>query len=774
MPFGLRADSPLLRRRPLAFAALFYAIGAYAGAGAAVPWWAFLAAGLVFWGLCIGKRRFSFACGALLFTAATLVQLLSIQPLPLDKSDAFLTGRIASSAQYTPQYAVFTLTDVHLDDVPYPHRTRLYLYRNGEDHPSLAYGDKIALPCSLANPRGSTSPYAYDSAAALWRKGISCTASGSVGDAEIIQGDPSPMAVVYRLREGMQRRIARLYPQNGPLAQALLLGDKSGLTEEEYAAFQTAGIVHLLAVSGLHITVLAQAVRIALHRLLRFSRKAAYLIELPLLLLFAAITGFPASILRAALCFALMEAAALFGRPADRLTGLSAAFLLLAIGNPLSLFDTGFQLSFAAILGLCLLSPVVLRAVTPANMLRTRLRQILWTPVATLCTSACVLLATLPICANAFGQITLSSLLTNIVAIPLASLILPFLLLSLWVGAMAVPLEGALSALSLLPEWVARLPFSLSVPMPRMHTGFVILYLLVALLCSSPLRLPHLSRRRTARIKLAGMVLLVAIACLSSRWVTAPLTQEEGLALTFIDVGQGDSILINAQGCCYMVDTGDNHQAASRLEGQAIPLKGLFLTHPDADHAGAAAEVIQSGSVDTVYLPSCWDALDIAPELAQALSPCTLVPLSAGDTLPLSQDVQALVLHPPKGYVPGGSNDASLVLLIAYGQGSALLTGDIADSAIHFPVPDCDILKLAHHASGSSSGQALLTAAAPSAAIVSVGVNKYGHPDKEVLSRLRQMQVPTFRTDQRGDITARIASDGSVTVECFLPPPEGD
>lgn len=768
MPFGLRAALKPLRRRPLAFLALFWAIGAAAGYYGNAPWLLFALLALLFGGIALWNRQLACLCAAFLFGAAGITGAFAVQPARVDKHSVELEGVICAEIRAYDDYSLLTLNRVTLDGERYAHRVRLYLYPNEGGMPDIGYGDRITLRASVASPSGETGYGAYDSAAALWRAGIALTGNASAAGMEVESGSWSPMVGIMRLRAVLGEQLDRLYPQNGALARALLLGDKTRLSDEEYAAFQNAGIVHLLAVSGLHISVLAEALRLFLRKVLRFSRRTAYWTVLPFLLLYAAVTGFPASILRAAICFALMDAAPLLSRPGDRITGLAAAYLALVWLRPLSGFDAGFQLSFCAMLGLCLLAPVLQSALTPARLMEKRWGRLLWSPVQAVLGSLSVVISTLPACANLFGGLTVWSVLANIVAIPLTTALMPLMMLSLLLPAVSTPGGWMLSTLEWLAQGISALPADLYIDLPRMNWGFLAAYVCVGLLCSAPVGVARRSRRVLSRWKLLGVALLLGVAVLSAFAAQQTVLSQNGLAITFIDVGQGDSALVNAQGTCYLIDTGNSRAAANRLSSQGIRLQALFLTHPDEDHAGAVAAILEEGAPEQVYLPECWQRMEIPPEMEETLAGCNVVYLAAGDEITLCEGATATVLHPQAGFVPETDNAGSLVLLLQYGQGSALLMGDLPDADIDFPIPDCDVLKLAHHGSESSSGARLLAASSPSAAVISVGLNGYGHPAQQVLARLEDRQIPCFRTDERGDITAQILPGGGTEISCYL------
>lgn len=769
MPFGLRAPLRRMRRRPLAWLAMFWAVGAVAGYAGGAPCLAFALPALVFLCAALWSRRLSALCAAFAFIAASMTCALSALPEEMPRQKREVTGVVCAEPRQNEEYLLLTLDDVALDGEPYAHRLRLYLFFRDAQAPLVRYGDRICAEANVSSPRGATGVGDHDTAAYYWRSGVALSGSAGEDNFTLEQGGPSPMRSIMLLRGKLGERLDALYPQSSALARALVLGDKSMLTDEEYAAFTDAGIVHLLAVSGLHVSILAEALRLLLRHAFRFSRKSAYWTVLPVLALYAAVTGFPASILRAVICFALIDAAPILGRPSDRLTGLSAAFLLLCFFRPLSLFDAGFQLSFSAMLGICLISPVLASALTPAYMLRTKLRKSLWQPVMILISSIGAVIGTLPAAAGLFGTLTLWSLLANILAIPLTSALMPVLLLSLLWGA-AVPVGGGgLWLLNRLALWFGSLPDALRVPVASMPWGFMAAYVLIVLVCSAQTPLDKYNRRVAMRLKAAGVCALAGVTALSSAWAIAPVRGEDGLQITFIDVDQGDSALINAQGVCYMIDTGNNSSAADRLSDKAIPLAGLFVTHPDDDHAGRIAEVLEAGRADTVYLPECWPLLEIPEEIGRALEGAQVRYLSAGDVVQLSDEVKATVLHPPKGYAPNEDNAASLVLFIEYGAGSALMMGDLSDEHIGFAVPDCDVLKLSHHGSATASGEFLLRAASPCAAIVSAGANNgYGHPAPEVLDRLERIGIPTYSTAQRGDISAKILPQGGASIESYL------
>lgn len=307
MPFGLRSSLRRMRRRPLVCLALSWAAGAIAGYCGGAPWAAYLLPAVCFAALTLWSRRLSALCAAVLFFAACVTGCCAVLPEEMPRQKRLVGGVVCAEPRLGEEYLLLTLDDVSLDAEPYPHRVRLYLFPNEQELPALQYGDRLRVTANLSSPRGATGDGDHDSAAHYWRSGVALTGSAGLKDLSIEEGAPSPMRSLMRLRGLLAARLDERYPEHASLARALLLGDKSTLTDEEYAAFTDAGIVHLLAVSGLHVSILSGAVHLFLRHVCRLSRRAAYFLVLPVFALYAALTGFPASILRALLYFALLE-----------------------------------------------------------------------------------------------------------------------------------------------------------------------------------------------------------------------------------------------------------------------------------------------------------------------------------------------------------------------------------------------------------------------------------------------------------------------------------
>ena len=281
-----------------------------------------------------------------------------------------------------------------------------------------------------------------------------------------------------------------------------------------------------------------------------------------------------------------------------------------------------------------------------------------------------------------------------------------------------------------------------------------------------------LSKKKTYR-RIFAILLLFALAAARYSLVSGALRHEgsEGsVVFSFLDVGQGDAILISSPAGDILVDTGpDNAEEAllHTLQARGVTdLRMLFLSHGDSDHAGNADTVLRSFPVRTLYLPQSGSVSGAvrAAERAADDEGTRVSRLSAGDGL-YSGELCITVLSP---FSPpeGEENTDSLVLRVTYGETAVLLTGD-ADIAAEERIlaacaPDglrCNLLKLGHHGSRTSTSPAFLAAVRPEYAVISCGkANAFGHPHSETLLRLQEEGICVLRTDECGEI--RFVSDG--------------
>ena len=538
--------------------------------------------------------------------------------------------------------------------------------------------------------------------------------------------------------------------ERGGLLRALATGDRAGVSEEEERLLRRTGTRHLLAISGLHLGLLAGGaawLARALGRVLLSARwpglvgPLAGLVAVVACLAFAERVGWPVSARRASVMVCAAAALLVLGRRPRPWSVLGLAAGGLALVDPSQVAGAGFHLSFGAVAGILAVVPRLERWLPPDLpwLLRAGLGSLLASVGATL--------GTLPATALWFQELAPWGLVANLFAIPL-------------VAGVAVPAALAAAALPGAPGLLALALGDAALGLTL--AGLELLPAEVWRPAVGPLGALALAACLLLRREALGGLLAVGLA-LSLRAV--PCTLE----LTVLDVGQGDASLVSGPGGrAWLVDGGPDGDAVLRWlrrEGRR-ELEAVVLSHPHADHLGGLEAVISELEVGELWVPrpprrgearylALWQAafargvqVRTAEELRWRVAPSGLA-------------WQAL--HPLDGWRARGSdavNEESLVLVVRLGSRSAMFTGDIeedAEAALRGRLPRVDLLKIAHHGSRSSSSAAWLAEVRPWLAIVSAGrENRFGHPSPDVLGRLAGRRV--IRTDLHG--TIRLSSEG--------------
>jgi competence protein ComEC len=562
-------------------------------------------------------------------------------------------------------------------------------------------------------------------------------------------------AVRYRIRDAVGRRIASLYGPRAAVVDALVLGRRGDIDPELRAEFVAAGLAHLLAISGLHVGIIAAWIAV-LGRALGLGSRAAWLSAAGawgyVLLL-----GFPAPATRAATFVAIGALARARQRHPRSGAVLAVAVLVVLAVDPTAATQAGAWLSVAAVWGTAEAGAALRRMRRPHPGVRL------------LAASVGAVLATAPITARVFGQVSLAGVVTNLVAVPIAGVTVPGVLASLAGGGLLAGGAGlTLAALERVAALGARLPFGViggDPGLPFAVPWIGVLALGLWLVRRRP-TWPVAARRGAALLAVAVWAGLARDVWTRDRY--------DGLTLYVLDVGQGDAIALRSpRGRWMLVDAGPRFGGRDAGRTVVAPflrrhgvraLDLLVVTHGDADHSGGAPSVLAALPAVTVMEPG--QPLGSAPylEFLAAVDEAGAAwhPARAGDVVEWD-GVRLEVLHPSDRWLRGEvrANENSVVLRVSFGAFDALLTGDAGlpvESALLDAVSQVEVLKIGHHGSAGSTGPGFLAAAAPKVALISVGQNGYGHPAAEVMARLAEGRIPSYRTDRGGMVTVR--SDG--------------
>lgn len=565
-----------------------------------------------------------------------------------------------------------------------------------------------------------------------------------------------------QLRRSLLALIDRTFPADTlGFARALLLGDSSRFTYLEDTAFQISGIRHVIAVSGLHVSILFTLV----YSVAGKRRVMTAVLGLPVLLLFAAAAGFTPSITRACVMQGLMILALLLNREYDPPTALAIAVLVMLTVNPLTVTSVSFQLSVGCIVGIFLFSGKISSwllqekrmGTGKGRSLRARLTRFI---VGSVSVTLGAMTLTTPLCATYFGMVSLVGIVTNLATLWVVSFIFYGIMIACAAGAVWLPLAHGIAWLISWPiryilvvsKWLSEVPFA------AVYTCDV--YVVLWLVMCYVLLVAFLFLKKKQPVVLA---VCMAVGLVLSLGASRLERACEDYRVTVLDVGQGQCILLQSADETYMVDCGGDYSisvaddACARLLSMGVTrLDGLILTHYDGDHAGAAEFILARIPTARLYLPDISDDAAIRSYLSQAFA-ADITWVTENMTLSLEQGM--IELFPGKNQK--SDNESGLCVLFRTEKCDILVTGDRSISAeaelvANADLPEVDILVVGHHGAGNSTGLQLLQTVHPDVAVISAGKdNAYGHPAAETLQRLELFGCKVLRTDQNGTIVFR-------------------
>lgn len=632
-----------------------------------------------------------------------------------------------------------------------PYRIRVFQ----KDDTGLTPGDVLEsdFQIRLTTPEGRKDSSYYQGS------GIFLVASQK-GDTALSRSEKSPLLFLpAQAAEAARNRIQRFFPEDAaPFAKALLLGDTSDLSYSLDTALKVSGIRHVAAVSGLHVSILFGLVFL----LFRTRRWLTFLISVPVLLFFAAVTGFSPSVTRACLMSGLMAFGSAVNEEYDGLTSLSFAGLVMLVMNPFVLFSVSFQLSVSSVAGILLFaSPIdrFLRERFPKGDGKGLRGTLLHWFSGSVSVSVSALLFSAPLSAWYFGAVSLIGIVTNLLTI--------WVIGFLFYGIAAVSvLGGALPTLCRGLGWLLAWPIRYvlttakclsRLPFAAVYTesGYVVLWLA---LCYGLLALWLLLGRKRGRFLLAvggaGLAAAIGASVLCPR--------QDALRLNVLDVGEGQAILLQSGKENFLIDCGgDSATAAADKVAQTLlsqgvfQLDGLALTHYDEDHTNAVENLLTRIRVKRFFLPD----RENQPLLRRLQSDeaNSVSPIDRDTRIPFGNGTLVL-LEPGSGK---SDNENCVCVLFESEDCVILITGDRDKAGEReliqkYNLPDVDILIAGHHGSKNSTSEALLQAVHPETVVISVGRNNsYGHPAQAVLQRLEEFDCTVYRTDQQGSVLLR-------------------
>ena len=627
---------------------------------------------------------------------------------------------------------------------------------------------------------------------------------------------------LYRVKRKLSFLIDNSFgAKEAGILKAMLLGDKSTLDTEIKELYQLSGMIHILAISGVHISIIGMSVYKMLHKCM-LPKALSIPMAIVLMVLYGMMTGAAVSCVRAIFMFGLKLLAELAGRTYDMVTAVSLIAAIILWQQPFYMGHSGFMLSFGAVMGLLFVMPWIKELTDGRVMKRNGIVKWIRNGIIS---GFSIAIATLPIQLHFYYVYPITSLIANLIVIPLVGVLLVN-------GSLTVLINGAcikmtrvscsmsaenlgriIEVLRKPSEWILAIYEEIGKISAKVQGGIwvigkpflwqIIIYYLVVMGMIVYQKYYVFNKKNEEKQYgipqyMQILVLLVAICFLCRN-------PREGFEVHFLDVGQGDCIVVvNDNRNAYMIDGGStsrlevgNYQIVPFLKYMGIKeLEAVFITHPDEDHINGIMEMMQTDS--------CQIAIKrlILPDVAQNLKDTELIKLRA---LAAESDIPVYYMHcgerlrdgvldiislnPAENADSRDMNELSQVLYITYEDFSMLLTGDVTgemeseicdvydliekqkSSSNREMQKGIDVLKVAHHGSRYSTTEQFLERISPRYAIISAGKkNVYGHPHEETIERLFKSGSAILTTPECGAVTVEVNEDGQIEIESFIKP----
>lgn len=543
--------------------------------------------------------------------------------------------------------------------------------------------------------------------------------------------------------------------------QAMILGERGNLDAETKMQYQMAGIMHILAISGLHISF----VGMGFFRLLKKAgagNGVAGAVSAFLIYAYGIVTGGSVSAMRAVGMFLVLVGAGIAGRSYDLLSAMALSAIVLLLDAPAYLYNVSFLLSFGAVIGIGALTPEI------CSLLNLKKRT-----AKSLVGSVIVWLITLPIALHAYGEVSLAGVILNLLVLPTSGIVLASGIFALPVGIFVIeiakrvvfPGKCVLFFYEKLCEVVGWIPHSTWIAGSPQLWQCVVYYMMLGV--------------AFAGVKWGKKAASVALVILAV--VFLGYHSRNGLAITCLDIGQGDCCVLKMPGGeNFLIDGGSSnkkntavYQILPYLKNQGIAiLDGIFVSHTDQDHISGIEELLElcaqkltTVRIKNLILPD-WDTTGGEYEKLKMLAEQTGIRVQTvreGNLLK-TKEAQIEILAPENGADGSDTNEDGMVMKVHFGKFRGLFTGDIGaetEKKLLDSMEDVDFLKVAHHGSKYSTCQGFLDVVSPEIAVISCSAkNTYGHPSADTIKKLEDCGAQVEYTMKNGAITVRTDGEG--------------
>lgn len=566
----------------------------------------------------------------------------------------------------------------------------------------------------------------------------------------------------HRIKSYIYNKTAKIFSgEEGKIALSIAFGDKRIINEDVYKSFKLSGTAHALAVSGLHFGILFMFLDFIL-KLFKLKENYKAIILLSLICFFAFIVGFSPSVVRASSMIVLLVISNIMDRRYDLFAALACICLINALINPFIIFGVGFQLSFLAVISIGLFYKPIYKKM---YFLPDYLRKMIATTLS-------AQIGTSPIIAYHFNIFSPIALILNIPVILLISVILPITLvffvtlfininLSKLIAFFDKILIKILININSISSYV---PFSsFKVISPRIvyliifYSGLIIIFYKDTM--------PYINKFKKRKIALLILTIILVINCIK-------IIDENNLKITFIDVGQGDCILIETpKGKRILIDGGKSERSILYeylLKNQITHISLVCITHIHDDHIGGILNIVDNIKIGSIAIGTKQYSSE---QLKELISKCskkkiTINEFTRGKYINLEENLSLTAIHPSSKLISNSDDDInnnSLSCILKYKDFEVLFTGDIEKEAekeilLEEQRRNIDVIKVCHHGSNTSTSPEFIDYYDPEVAVIQVGKNVFGHPHKDTLKTLNERGIKIYRNDENGAVI--IETDG--------------
>ncbi|MEG1827924.1 MAG: DNA internalization-related competence protein ComEC/Rec2 [Cellulosilyticaceae bacterium] len=562
------------------------------------------------------------------------------------------------------------------------------------------------------------------------------------------------------------RQIQRVFQnKDRGIVAGVLLGDDEWIAEEVDELYFTLGIGHILALSGFHLGIIT-IIMMWLCKRVGLSYYARQIVVLMGIWGYTLFTGAASSTIRASIMATIILIARCLWEEEDMPTSIALAAIVILMGNPFQLYQVGFQLSFVAIISICI-SSILIEELEEHYKPNKKVKQVLNYVLPPLS----IFLGISPVLAYHFFEFPLLGTLLNFVILPIFALIIPYMIICLGISLIHIELARALgmlvnytlNSINIIGEQLLEYPL-MTLCIGRPSIGSIVLYY-------SLLIITLLGITRKMQIK-QGCIIVVSLAIVP---LVVSIGSENYLQITQLYVGQGDaSVVVTPRKRAVLIDggpMGKGNTVERFLKYSGInQLTSVVLSHPHDDHISGVIELIQSGvMVENVIVPSGFIIEGLLKTLYEecSRSGIDIYEVDCGGSIAID-NVAFKWLWPNSEAEAVEVNEHSAVLLLEFGEFQMLYTGDIGKETelkLSDRLEDIEVLKIAHHGSKNSTDSRFLLQTKPEYAMISCGINNlYGHPHQETLETLEAYPVKCLRTDRNGAITIDVDGYNDIKV----------